>query len=641
MPNQLMPDLATPGLVDTVDRLNKQAAALQFSDPVRARALAEQALALAQTEEKHHFSYPTGMGESLAILSRCAVEMADYPLAIEHGQRAVVLAEPLTGARFLPQVLGLIGYAHTRMGDYVEGLRYFIRQQQISLDQADLKQKASAYMGRGLVYSFSGDQEKAITMLQASLQTFQELGDHFGQMTALTNLGNACELMGDYAAALHYSQQALSVSEAAGLQGVITRLIYSNMGAAYLHLGDLSAARTALNQAMTMASTEQDPYVSLLVNLHLGRLCTVESEYTQAIAHLQLALDAAVEQGQKMFEYEAHEALSQVYQAIGESEKVITHLKQFYTLRDSVLNIQNKTRLGAMELEQELETARREVAVSKRLATELERQVEQRTADLRASLDRETHLSHELESALVHEVELQRLKTHIINTASHEFRTPLSIISLSMEMLCDRLEQLSPEKRIHYRERIREQILYLTDMLQDIFTINTANDLAPDYAPYRFGDFCHQLEQTLFRELQQTNGVSFIYQADTAQLFTDFQMVKRILFNLIVNAIKFSEPNTPIQVYCEHTGKELIMRVVDQGIGIPLDEQTKIFELFYRGSNVEERRGLGLGLSIVQKLTSSLNGKVTATSPGPNQGSTFNIHLPVTQQHTSGRILLG
>jgi len=118
-------------------------------------------------------------------------------------------------------------------------------------------------------------------------------------------------------------------------------------------------------------------------------------------------------------------------------------------------------------------------------------------------------------------------------------------------------------------------------------------------------------------------------------------MVKRILFNLIVNAIKFSQADTPIQVYCEQTGQDLFLRVVDQGIGIPIDEQTKIFELFYRGSNVEERRGLGLGLSIVQKLTSALNGKVTASSPGINQGSTFYIRLPIAQQRTNNRVLLG
>ncbi len=641
MVEQSMPTSSTFDLWQTIDDLNKQAAALQFKDPGQARSLATQALTLAQSTQGSDCAHHMGMGKSLIILSRCAVEVADYPSAINWGLQAIAVGENVPMADFLPQALGLVGYAHTRIAQYVEGLRYFIRQEQISIAQIDRQQKAAAYMGRGLVYSFSGDQEKAITMLQASLQTFQEIDDPFGQTTALTNLGNAHEMMGDYAGALRYGFQALTVSEAAGLQGVTPRLIYGNIGTAYLQLGDLTAARAYLDKARTLASQEQDPYVALLVHLQLGHLYNKEANHAEAILHLQTALAAAIDQGQKMFEYEAHEALAQVYQAIGESEKVITHLKQFYTIRDSVLNLQNKTRLGAMELEQELEAARREAAVSKRLASELERQVEQRTADLRASLDRETHLSQELKSALVHEVELQRLKTHIINTASHEFRTPLSIISLSMEMLCDRLEQLSPEKRVHYRERIREQILYLTDMLQDIFTINTSNDSAPEYASYHFGDFCHRLEQTLFRELQQTNGITFIYADHAAQLITDFQMVKRILFNLIVNAIKFSEADTPIQVYCEQNEQELILRVVDQGIGIPVDEQMKIFELFYRGSNVEERRGLGLGLSIVQKLTSALNGKVTASSPGISQGSTFSIRLPILQQQMNSRILLG
>ena len=118
------------------------------------------------------------------------------------------------------------------------------------------------------------------------------------------------------------------------------------------------------------------------------------------------------------------------------------------------------------------------------------------------------------------------------------------------------------------------------------------------------------------------------------------EIIKRILFNLIVNAIKFSEPEAPIRVVCEHTANELVILVIDQGIGVPHDELTKIFELFYRASNVDTRRGLGLGLSIVKKLVQTLDGCVTAESPGPDQGSTFHVRLPINSMQAN-RILLG
>lgn len=636
----ITPNVPTVDGMLEIDQLNKRASALQFSNPAEARALAEQALAMLQFSEAPSSTYETSLGESLTILGRCCIELADYTAAITYGLQAVALGEGLPTAPFLPQILGLIGSAYTHMGQYVDGLRYFIRQQQISKEQRNRKQEASAYMGRGLVYSFSGNQEKAIEALYISLKIFQEIGDQFGQATALTNLSNAYEMVGDYETSLQYGFQALTASKAVGLRGVILHLIYSNIGAAYLQLSDFTAARTYLDQAMTLARAERDPYVEMLVNLELGRLCKAQGEYGTAITHLETALAAAIAQGQRMFEYEAHEALAAVYQATNALEKVIHHLQCFYTIRDSVLSLQNKTRLGTLELEQEIENVRREAAMSKRLATELERQVQERTAALRASLDRETHLAQELERALVHEAELQQLKTHIINTASHEFRTPLSIISLSMEMLCDRGDQLSGEKRLHYRNRVREQILYLTDMLQDIFAINTASEVEPEYATYRFSDFCRQLEQTLFRELQQSSGIHFVYPDSAMSMATDLPIVKRILFNLIVNAIKFSEPDAPIKVQCEHTVQELTIRVVDQGIGIPAHEQSKIFELFYRASNVDTRRGLGLGLSIVQKLVHTLKGSVTAESPGLNQGSTFTIRLPI-KQALNQRVLLG
>jgi signal transduction histidine kinase len=641
MVTALTPDTATVEPARIIDTLNQQAAALQWSNPVTARRLAEEALALAESDERPEAVSQQKIGESLTILSRCYLQQADYSAAINYGLQAVAASKSLSTAPFLPQVLGQVGHAYTLLGQYVDGLRYFIRQQQASKEQMDRRNEASAHLGRGLVYSFSGDQEKAIAALDTSLCIFQEVGDQLGEATALTNLCNAYEMLSDYETALYYGFQALRTSEAVGVRGIILHLIYSNIGAAYVHLGNFAAAHTYLEQAMTLAHAEQDRYVEMLVHLELGRLAKAEGAYSTALIHLETALSTAATQGQRMFEYEAHEALAQVYQATGDFAKGLEHFQHFYTIRDGVLSLQNKTRLSTLELEQEIETMRRESAFAKRLAAELERQVKERTSALRASLDRETHLAQELERALVHEAELQQLKTHIINTASHEFRTPLSIISLSMEMLCgDRADRLSPEKRLLYRNRVREQILYLTDMLQDIFAINTSNEVNPEYAGYRFNDFCRQLEQILLRELQQNSGITFVYPDSMALVTTDVEIVKRILFNLIVNAIKFSEPEAPIQVICEHTSNELVIRVIDLGIGVPQDELTKIFELFYRASNVDTRRGLGLGLSIVKKLVETLDGRVTAESPGLGQGSTFHVRLPLNAVQAN-RILLG
>lgn len=641
MVNVLTPDRAVVEPTLVINTLNQQAAALQWSNPTTARLLAEEALALAERDENLEAANHRSIGDSLTILSRCCLQQADYSATINYGLQAVAVSKSLATAPFLPQVLGQIGHAYTLLGQYVDGLRYFIRQQQASKEQMDRRHEASAHLGRGLVYSFSGDQEKAITALDISLRIFQEVGDQLGEATALTNLCNAYEMLSDYETALYYGFQALRTSEAIGVRGIIRHLIYSNIGAAYVHLGNFAAAHTYLAQAMTLACAEADRYVEMLVHLELGRLARAEGAYATAIEHLQTALAAASTQGQRMFEYEAHEALAQVYQATSDFAKGLEHFQHFYAIRDGVLSLQNKTRLSTLELEQEIETMRRETAFSKRLTVELERQVQERTAALRASLDRETHLAQELERALVHEAELQQLKTHIINTASHEFRTPLSIISLSMEMLCgDRADRLSPEKRLLYHNRVREQILYLTDMLQDIFAINTSNEVNPEYAGYRFTDFCRQLEQILIRELQQNSGITFEYTDSATIITTDLEIIKRILFNLIVNAIKFSEPEAPIRVVCEHTANELVIRVIDQGIGVPHDELTKIFELFYRASNVDTRRGLGLGLSIVKKLVQTLDGCVTAESPGPDQGSTFHVRLPINSMQAN-RILLG
>ena len=90
-----------------------------------------------------------------------------------------------------------------------------------------------------------------------------------------------------------------------------------------------------------------------------------------------------------------------------------------------------------------------------------------------------------------------------------------------------------------------------------------------------------------------------------------------------------SDAEAPVLIRCTDTDDALLIQVTDQGIGIPQAEIERIFDLFYRASNVDTRRGIGLGLSVVQKIVRVLQGSVRPESPGVNQGSTFSITLPL------------
>lgn len=615
-------------LAQEIDQLNRQAKTLVSTAPKEAEQLATHAYALAQSGPFAETSYQRGMAESDSIRCFCYILYSDCLQAITYGERALALSEACSLPYLIAETSDYLGHAYTRLGQYVEGLRYQLQQEQLAIQHGFRNLEAAAYLGRAAVYSYIGDRPKAIELEKAALAIFREMGDRRGVLVACNNLGFSYGECGEYAQALHYGLDALPSDDEPNLQD-LALVACTNIGRAYRELGDFPKALFYLEKSLRVAEATGMAYIKLLTHLELGRLAQAQRDSVQALAYLTMALQEATVQEEKRYQYEAHYVLAEVYDQLNEPKTALAHFRAFHAVRDDLLNLQNQARLGVLDVEYAVASAQRDVERANQVAVELEQQVHARTADLQAALMREQELSRQLEMALSRESELQQLKSQIIHTASHEFRTPLAIIELSAGLLFKQYEQLAPDKRLKYWQRVQEQILYLKDMLQDIFTVNSATDVTPHYTTAPFADFAQRLHNALVDAIAQTQLVHFTFAASTQPVTTDFDLIKRILFNLVVNAIKFSDAAAPVEVTCTHSAHDLHLQVIDQGIGIPTEEIGRIFDLFYRGSNVDTRRGIGLGLSVVQKLVGVLQGTVRAESPGLNQGSTFTVLIPL------------
>ena len=615
-------------LAQEIDQLNRQAKTLISTAPKEAEQLATHAYMLAQSGPFTETPYQCGMAESNSIRCFCYILYSDCLQAIVYGKQALALSEACSLPYLIAETSDYLGHAYTRLGQYAEGLRYQLRQEQLAIQHGFRNLEAAAYLGRAAVYSYIGDLPKAIKLEKAALVIFQEIGDRRGILLACNNLSMSYCECGEYAQALQYGLDALPSDDESNLQDLAS-VVYTNIGRAYREMGDFPKALSSLEKTLAVVEATEMAYIKLFTHLELGRLAHAQGDPVKALAYLNLALQEATAQEEKRYQYEAHYVLSEVYDQRNEPKAALAHFRAFHAIRDDLLNLQNQARLGVLDVEYAVASAQRDVERANQVAVELEQQVHTRTADLQAALMREQELSRQLEMALLHESELQQLKSQIIHTASHEFRTPLAILDLSAGLLFKQYEQLAPDKRLKYWQRVQEQILYLKDMLQDIFTVNSATDVAPHYTTAPFADFAQRLHDALVDAIAQKQLVHFTFAASTQPVTTDFDLVKRILFNLTVNAIKFSDAAAPVLIRCTHTDDALLIQVTDQGIGIPQAEIERIFDLFYRASNVDTRRGIGLGLSVVQKIVRVLQGSVRPESPGVNQGSTFSITLPL------------
>lgn len=247
-----------------------------------------------------------------------------------------------------------------------------------------------------------------------------------------------------------------------------------------------------------------------------------------------------------------------------------------------------------------------------KLNAELEEKVKERTQSL---LD-----------ALENEKELNELKSRFVSMASHEFRTPLSTV-LSSAYLVSKYtggdEQLQRDKHI---QRIVSSVNMLTDILNDFLSVGKIEEgkIQVRFSEFNISEFMRHLGaemQPIFKKEQKAT-----YTHSGGEMVSlDATLLKHIIMNLVSNAIKFSPEGATIDVRTEtRENGEILVSVKDSGMGIPKADQEHLFERFFRGGNVTNIQGTGLGLHIVAKYAELMNGTISYNS-NEGKGTEFII----------------
>lgn len=243
-----------------------------------------------------------------------------------------------------------------------------------------------------------------------------------------------------------------------------------------------------------------------------------------------------------------------------------------------------------------------------------------------------------IRNALEKEKELGELQSLIIATISHEFRTPLTTILGSSELLKNYGQTWSHEKRLKHFQRIGDSVDHMTKLLNDVILIGTAEAGKLQFNPTQVDleGLCREIVEELQLSLdgqQSTHGVTaptitFSIEGNETQAKLDEKLLQQIITNLLSNAVKFSPKGGIVRLDLICQEAQVIFRIQDEGIGIPLEERERLFESFYRASNVGTIQGIGLGLAIVKKCVDLHQGQIIVESD-VGVGTTFTIALPL------------
>lgn len=261
----------------------------------------------------------------------------------------------------------------------------------------------------------------------------------------------------------------------------------------------------------------------------------------------------------------------------------------------------------------------------KRNTAELEKRVEERTAELAKG-------AHAVEIAYEREKELHALKSRFVSMASHEFRTPLSTIMGSADLIARYTEGEGNEKVHKHVQRIRTKVRDLTAILNDFLSFERIGqgDISAEPEEIDIIHLCIGLIEELRGMAKAGQALKYEHTSDARTTVLDRNMLVNTITNLVTNAIKYSPEGSPVTLRTAIDDGCLRIIVIDRGIGIPLEDQVHLFDPFFRAQNVLTIQGTGLGLHLVKRYLDLMGGEINYTSI-PGEGTTFNVRIPGKQ----------
>jgi two-component system, OmpR family, sensor kinase len=236
-----------------------------------------------------------------------------------------------------------------------------------------------------------------------------------------------------------------------------------------------------------------------------------------------------------------------------------------------------------------------------------------------------------LEEKLAQEQRLALLQRNFVSMASHEFRTPLSIIDGHAQRLIKMKDRLAPEEITERAGKMRGAVLRLTHLIENLLDSSRLIDAGPGLHLHPeeidLSALLHEICQ-LHREIAPGSRIEERFATTPLQMVGDAKLLFQMFSNLLSNAIKYSASGSLVEISAGLDAGQILVSVKDNGIGIPEKDIDQLFERYYRGSNVSGIVGTGVGLYLVKMMVDVHGGEIAVES-AEGEGSKFTVRLPI------------
>ncbi len=585
---------------------------------------------------------------------------SQYDSARWYHLRSLENSQLLENKRGMSYAYGNLGLVDNKTGNSVKAIENY--EKSLSLKEAlgDKRGIATTLHSISKIYEDLEDYPLELEFAQRSYQLFEELGDKFKMAATLRNISMAHIQMGAYSQARTTAQQSLKISKELALttEEAQAHLI---LGTILKEEGQRDSAALAYQKALSLTDEVRGLSTVKSAHLSLARLALEAKEWPEAIKYARSVLEAKPETNSATRIRNAADILWQSMAATGQKAKAFDYHQLYIQMRDSVSSVANQRAAIRYEFKQQAQAD--SIASAALLTAEVEENKRRRTISyfllaglgitllfggllfnrFRLTARQKTIIEEEkqkldqanseLNAANQKLTELDNFKSQFFTNISHEFRTPLTVITGMTQQLQQQPDKWQ-KKGLALIDRNAQGLLHLINQILDLRKLESGN-LSLSLIQ---GDITQALQLSVasFESMAENRDVELVYVAEESPLIMDFDPEKlgQIANNLLSNAIKFTPEGGDIQLRTYRMAEnQLILEVKDSGRGIPADKLPYIFDRFYQvdGTDTRQGEGTGVGLSLTKELVQLMEGKIEAESI-LGQGTTITVSLPIRQQ---------
>ncbi len=572
---------------------------------------------------------------------------ARFDEAIKHHREELQSATLYGDTLEIIQALNNLGTDFRRMGILDEASTYHYKALLLCEQYSDKesytarKNRVVSLNGIGNIHLTLENKDEADSTFRAALAGERELGSNLGQAINYANLGAILEMRGMTDSALVYYRYSMEYNRLAGSDLGIS-LCYNHFGRLFEQKGNWEDAIREYRNSYDIMEKSSDRWHWMESCLSLARVNISKGDLYEAETYLKRAEKTAEQMRSWEHLSEVYRLNYMCYYKQGDCRRALDSYIKSRAYADSVKNAGNEKHVQNLRVNYEKEKKSREMMLI-RQNYETEQRVKKIsliTGILLLSLMiiitgflyYALRMKSRNQKVMRH---MEKIRNNFFTNVTHEFRTPLTIILELSERL--QKNQISKEEKDDGLEIISRQGKNLLELVNQLLDVSRVKSEVGD-PQWRTGDSVAYIrmimENYLIYARQKHIHLRFI-PAETT-IVTDFvpEYFRKIMRNLLFNAIKFTPRGGTITVTMGREKQMLVIRVTDTGTGISATDLPNIFDTFYQGENSGAKDiGSGIGLSLVKQMTESMDGTVSAKN-NPGEGAEFTVKVPLKHGET-------